>query len=56
MYKELYYKGIEMVGLDKVWESMSSMALLSAFILQQLKISCITISISFSFEPYDYNV
>ena len=29
---------------------------LSAFILQKLKISYITISICFSFELYDYNV
>ena len=35
---------------------MSYIAQLSAFILQYFKVSCITISISFSFEPYDYNV
>ena len=47
--------GIEMVELYEVWESMSSMSQLSAFILQKLKISCIMIGLSFSFEHHDYN-
>ena len=36
---------LEMVGLYKLWKSMSSMAQLLAFILQKLKISYIKISI-----------
>ena len=55
MYKGLYRVDIEMVGLYEVWGSMSYIAQLSAFILQELKISCIMISLSFSFEHHDYN-
>ena len=56
MYKELYRIDMEMVGLYKVLESMSSIAQLSDFILQKLKISYIRNALCFSFEPYDYNV